>query len=78
MEETDLQAFIDLYKKLGIDINPLVYESEILIRLCVDDTNWLPNEATSHEKINGDTGAYTTIHFNKDGKFVSQSLWHSY
>ena len=71
-EETDLQRFLGLYKSFGIELkvekcepsNPEVEEG-FLVEL----------KQGSHPKLKGYTWFFSTILFDKSGKFIEQGFW---
>lgn len=62
---TDLQRFIELYRSVGIELVPETTD---------DGTPWLTLKE-GDPKVGGYLGFYTSIEFDKDGKFVQQSVW---
>ena len=72
---SDLQAFIELYKRFGIELTPRYYEDKIEIILAEDDYyDGNPSHALT-EKITGYSGFYSSITFNLEGKFIEQGFW---
>ncbi len=77
--DTDLAAFVDLYKRFGIDvkINKGIDMYDIFLTM----SNQLPvlkyREAfpTLSNKFGGHPEFYSRIVFDKDGKFVKQEFW---
>lgn len=82
-EYTDLQAFIDLYKRLGIKVivnecerkEGRLNEGEIYIVLSEYGYGDTEEKITYHKKFGGYTGFYTEIIFDKDGKFINQDFY---
>jgi hypothetical protein len=79
--ETDLQAFVNLYKKFGIDcrVNVLsdrqtiiIGDSEYLFKNTAKDGEYW---TWAKDKIEGYDGFYTVITFDLEGKFISQGVW---
>jgi hypothetical protein len=70
---TDLEKFIELYKSLGIELEPenipfcpLTKEEEhICIRLIEGE----------NDKFTGYSSFFSTVEFDKKGKFLNQGFW---
>ena len=77
--DTDLLAFTNLYKRLGIEckiesISEDGTTTGYAVILVTDDT-WLESfGATKSEKITGYTGFYTSIIFDVNGGFKGQEI----
>ena len=74
---TDLERFIELYRSIGIEC--YIYEDEekwrtkeIKLGAAMYPSG---DEFQSHPLIEGYGGFYTSIVFDKDGKFISQGFW---
>lgn len=67
---TDLEKFIELYRSVGVD-----YEIEYNKQLKITILSLIPNFKID-SKIDGDKYCYSTITFDKDGKFVMQGFWY--
>lgn len=67
---TDLEKFIELYHSVGVD-----YEIEYNEQLKITILSLIPNFKID-SKIDGDECCYSTITFDKDGKFVMQGFWY--
>ena len=65
-DKTDLQRFIALYKSVGIELEPEDFK---------DGSSSLVLEAGAHEKIDGYICFFTSIDFDKDGKFIEQRVY---
>ena len=80
---TDLEAFIELYLKFGIDckVNQCTETGNQFIILAPSNyysglIEWSENfSPTESDKIEGHHGFYSRIDFDKDGKFISQGFW---
>jgi hypothetical protein len=75
---TDLEAFIDLYARFGIDCKVETEDSNThqFIILLVEDS-LLPSatsETKSSGKLTGYNGFYSRIEFDENGKFVQQEF----
>lgn len=62
---SDLEAFVDLYKRFGIELKEYKVESEIIITLI----------SGSNEKFGGYEGFYSVCTFDINGKFVKQEFY---
>lgn len=73
-EQTDLEAFVALYKRFGIECKVGHNECDppICIVLGTDDSDGI---TTTDEKLVGYLGFYSQIEFDKNGKFVEQSFY---
>ena len=75
VSQTDLGKFVDLYKSFGIDCvvnkndDDNTYEIKLGCEFYTDD------ELTTSDKIDGYTGFYTLVVFDKDEKFIGQGVW---
>lgn len=66
--ETDIQAFIALYKRFGIELVPVEYEDGFNIFMgCYILAN--KKHLVDYEDL------YTAIEFDKEGKFLTQVIW---
>jgi hypothetical protein len=65
----DLEKFTELYNSIGIEFN-VVHEGEFNIKVV-----YLRPNFEKESKLDGITGCYSTITFDKNGKFVMQGFW---
>lgn len=76
---TDLQAFIDLYTRLGIDCNVnqcAETGNQFIILTSKDSHSDYENEKpTESDKLQGYYGFYSKVEFDKDGIFLNQGFW---
>lgn len=75
---TDLEAFIDLYARFGINCKVETEESSThqFIILLVEDSH-LPTTSSKTEssgKLTGYNGFYSRVEFDENGKFVQQEF----
>ena len=71
---TDLEKFIKLYKSFGIEIiNPRITIGNEGGKYEID----LPTDVVNlgENKFIGYAAFYTSIEFDKDGKFIRQGFW---
>lgn len=85
--DTDLLAFTNLYKRLGIECRIYVSNEDgwvfgeiekmdhFSIRFAESGTGDDGGIATICEKFGGYGGFYTSVVFDKNGKFVGQGFW---
>lgn len=76
---TDLESFIELYRKFDIELNVIKTDtgSEIILvapDVNEDDTTKIEG-GTISKKFEGYWGFYSKIAFDKDGKFIKQGFW---
>jgi len=75
---TDLQAFIALYKRFGIECKVSSFSDRhtiIIGKLYEWEQDDNPDWTFVEEKIDGYSGFYTEIAFDLDGKFLDQGIW---
>ncbi len=67
---TDLEKTVDLYKGFGIKVDPVTTSDGFAtyVSLHVDDF-------VSEGLVTGYNGFYTSLEFDKAGKFVQQSIY---
>ena len=63
---TDLEKFVALYKEVGITLNPKENDEGFFLML---------EEESDDSKITGYYRFYTSIQFDKNGKFMEQGIW---
>lgn len=64
---TDLENFIALYKTFGI---------ELKVEKAEDSSNqFIELRDGDHEKLEGYSGFFSDVEFDKDGKFLKQGFW---
>lgn len=72
MEKTDLDLFIELYRRFGITIkHPLLTDTGYTISL-PDDAD---DASKTSKKFNGYIGFCSDIKFDVNGKFILQGFW---
>ena len=80
--KTDLDQFLNLYNRLGVYIrvrnikghNNDDYHDEpsgCSIVICIKNSH----RCSHNNKICGNTGHYTSLYFNFDGKFIEQGIF---
>jgi len=69
---TDLEAFVALYKRFGINVNVIKNQTDYHVLL---SESAFIDTATSSDKFSGYSCFYSRIEFNKDGKFITQGFW---
>lgn len=62
---SNLSKFTELYKSIGIDLDPVKTDDGFEVTL----------EANTHEKLIGYEGFCTIIKFDKNGRFVWQGFF---
>lgn len=74
--KTDLERFVELYASFGIHCKVRNGESgsEIILSEGVDFPE-CPDDLTKSEKFGGYMDFFTSVEFDKNGKFVSQGFW---
>jgi hypothetical protein len=71
---TDLEAFVELYKRLGIDCQVNIVDDTQVIYLAEEDAGH--GLTTISEKfVGGYYRFYSTVIFDLGGKFVKQNFW---
>ncbi|MDD4527755.1 MAG: hypothetical protein PHF25_06970 [Candidatus Margulisbacteria bacterium] len=65
---TDLEKFIELYRSVGIELE--VKQEEFKLQ-----TIYLHPTFDNDSKLDGVNGCFSSITFDKDGKFVMQGFW---
>ena len=63
---TDLEKFIELYRSIGIELE--VKQEEFKLQ-----TIYL--HPTNGTKLDGFNGCFSSITFDKNGKFIMQGFW---
>lgn len=71
--KTDLESFIDLYKRFGIDVK--VNEVDKNKSITLSHTLHTDEKETTHESFGGYEGFSTTITFSHEGKYIGQDFW---
>lgn len=74
--QSDLEKFIELYRSVGIELEPVVNEQKKgygyqYLKLIYD--NYV--DASSTKKTVGYGGFYTCLYFDESGKFIQQGIW---
>lgn len=69
---TDLEKFIELYRSVGIELQPIQRDGLLVLRLQAPSA-FLDTYQSS--LIQGYDGFTTDIEFSPEGKFIRQVLW---
>lgn len=69
---TDLEAFIELYKRFGIEIKTFEEDGYTCVTL-----NGYDEDETNSDKFDGYPGFYSGVKFTKEGEFIQQGFWES-
>lgn len=82
---SDLHKFTDLYKSFGVECRIGVLEGDDAMLeegksgqfiITLSESNWCGQECeTLSDKFEGHLGFYTSILFDKHGKFIQQGFW---
>ena len=69
---TDLEKFVDLYDSVGI---PITVAAGSGSSDNPSAAKYIEFDSGDHPRLIGYSGFGTEIHFDKDGKFISQGFW---
>ena len=76
--ETDLQAFLSIYKRFGIDCQVNQREDKQVIYFAkASDKHFVKpsKDSTFSSKFVGYSDFYSQIDFDLDGNFINQGFW---
>jgi hypothetical protein len=66
---TDIERFVDLYKSFGIDLNVCDDTDDI------NEGGFIIKLSSKDKAFGGYLYLYSTVKFDKDGKFIKQFFW---
>ena len=77
---TDMLAFTNIYKRLGIELRIGAFEivkggKEYVYQIKMMEGGYPDGYETESDKFEGYFGFYTEVYFDNDGKFIKQGFW---